>query len=143
MPASEPFITKGTVEYTSNCEFLLKIYHFPSFWKSLSSTKLTYTPTLSAIYALTISDRGQGSLNVEVPKNTLPFVSQSINNFSDYDISQSVDWECPSLSPHVLLDLYLSIYVYICIYIYIYIYIYIKTLAMVGFLASLLYRTVS
>ena len=43
----------GTVEHTSNCEFLLKIYHFPSFWKSLSATKLTYTPTLSAIYALT------------------------------------------------------------------------------------------
>ena len=27
----------------------------------------------------------------------------SINNFSSYVISQSVDWECPSLSPHVLL----------------------------------------
>ena len=92
MPASEPFISKGTVERTSNCEFLRKIYHFPSFWKSLSSTKLTYTPTLSPIYALTISIG-----------NTLPFVSQSINNFSDYGISQSADWECPSLSPHVLL----------------------------------------
>ena len=104
MPASEPFISKGTVEHTSNCEFLLKIYHFPSFWKLLSSTKLTYTPTLSAIYALlTISDRGQGSLNADVSENTLPFVSQSINNFSDYDISQRVDWECPSLSPHFLL----------------------------------------
>ena len=77
MPASEPFISKGTVEHTLNCEFLLKIYHFPSFWKSLSSTKLTYTPTLSAIYALlTISDRGQGSLNADVSENTLPFVSQ-------------------------------------------------------------------
>ena len=43
MPASEPFISKGTVEHTSNCEFLLKICHFPSFWKSLTS----------AIYALT------------------------------------------------------------------------------------------
>ena len=103
MPASEPFISKGTVENTSNCEFLLKIYHFPSFWKSLSSTKLTYTPTLSAIYALTISDRGPGSLTADVSENTLPFVSQSINNFSDYDISQSVDWGCPPLSPHVLL----------------------------------------
>ena len=103
MPASEPFISKGTVEHISNCEFLLKIYHFPSFWKSLLSTKLTYTPMLSAIYALTISDRGQGSLNADVSENTLPFVSQSINNFSDYDISQSVDWECPSLFPHVLL----------------------------------------
>ena len=103
MPANEPFISKGTVEYSSNCEFLLKIYHFPSFWKSLSSTKPTYTPTLSVIYALTMSDRGQGSLNADVSENILPFVSQSINNFRDYDISQSVDWEYPSLSRHVLL----------------------------------------
>ena len=92
MPASKPFIS----------EFLLKIYHFPSFWKSLSSTKLTYTPTLSAIYVLNISDQIEVSLNADVSENTLPLVSQSINNFSDYDISQSVDWECPSLSPHVL-----------------------------------------
>ena len=104
MPASEPFISKGTVEHTSNCELLLKMYHFRSFWKSLSSTKLSYTSTLSAIYALlTISDRGQSSLTADVSENTLPFVSQSINNFSDYDISQRVDWECPSLSPHVFL----------------------------------------
>ena len=100
MPASEPFISKATVEHTSNCEFLLNIYHFLSFWKSLSSTKLTYTPTLSAISAVTISDRGQGSLNANVSENTLPFVSQSINNFSDYDLSQSVDYECPFLFPH-------------------------------------------
>ena len=93
MPTSKPFIS----------EFLLKIYHFPSFWKSLSSTKLTYTPTLSAIYVLNISDQIEVSLNADVLENTLPFVSQSINNFSDYDISQSVDWECHSLSPHVLL----------------------------------------
>ena len=101
--ASEPFISKGTAEHASNCEFLLKTYRFPSFWKSLTSAKPTYTPTLSAIYALTISDRGQGSLNAVVSENTLPFVSQSINNFSDYDISQSLYLECPSLSPHVLL----------------------------------------
>ena len=50
MPASEPFISKETVERTSNCEFWLKIY-----------------------------------------------------NFSGYDISQSVDWGCPSLFPHYLL----------------------------------------
>ena len=55
MPASEPFIFKGTVEHSSNCAFLIKINHFLSFWKSLSSTKLTYTQTaLSAIYALTL-----------------------------------------------------------------------------------------
>ena len=76
----ELFISKGTVEHTSNCEFLLKIYHFPSFWKSLSSTKRTNTPTLSAIDTLTIADRGQGSLNADVSGNTLPFVSQPINN---------------------------------------------------------------
>ena len=88
MPASEPFISKGAVEHIPNCELLLKIYHFPSFWKSLSSTKLTYTPTLSANYALTISNGGQGSLNADVSEYTLPFVSQSINNFSDYDITK-------------------------------------------------------
>ena len=47
--------------------------------------------------------RTNRSLNADVSENTLPFVSQSINNFSDYDISQTHDWECPSLSPHVLL----------------------------------------
>ena len=41
------------------------------------------------------------SLNADVSENTLPLVSQSINNFSDYDISHTHDWECPSLSPHV------------------------------------------
>ena len=47
--------------------------------------------------------RTNHSLNADVSENTLPFVSQSINNLSDYDISQSHDWECPSLSSHVLL----------------------------------------
>ena len=37
-------------------------------------------------------------------------MSQSINNFSDYDISQTHDWECPSLSPHVLLIIYITIF---------------------------------
>ena len=90
MPTSEPFISKGTVEQTSNCDFSLKIYHFPSFLKSLSSKKLTYNPTLSAIYALTPSQI-EVSLNADVSENTLPFVSQSINSFSDFDISQRVD----------------------------------------------------
>ena len=75
------------------------IYHFLSFWKSLSSTKLTYTQTLSAQIL-----RTNLSVNADVSENTLPFVSQSINNLSDYDISQTHDWECPSLSPHVLLN---------------------------------------
>ena len=43
MATSKPFISKETVEHTSNYEFLLKIYHLPSFWKLLSSTKLTPT----------------------------------------------------------------------------------------------------
>ena len=60
-----------------------------------------YTPTLSAIYALlAISDRV--SLNADVSENTFRFVSQSMNNFSGLGC---VDWECPSLSPHVLLVL--------------------------------------
>ena len=54
MPASEPFASEETVEHALNCELL---YRLPSFWKSLSSTKLT--PTLSAIYSLTTSDRGE------------------------------------------------------------------------------------
>ena len=98
MPVSKPFISKGTVEHSSNCEFLLKIYHFSSFWKSLSSTKLTYTQTLSAIYALTLV-----LMRTSRAENKLPIVSQSINNFSDYDISQSVEWECLFLSPYILL----------------------------------------
>ena len=47
--------------------------------------------------------------NADVSENALPLVSQSINNFSDYDISQSHDWECPSLSLHVLLLVYKEI----------------------------------
>ena len=99
MSAGEPFISKGTVERSSNCEFLLKIYYFLSFWKSLSSTKLTYTQTFSAIYALTIV------LMRTSRKTDFRLWANLINNFSDHDISQSVDWECPSLSPHVLLAL--------------------------------------
>ena len=95
MPAREPFISKGTIEHSSNYEFLIKRYNFLSFWKSLSSTK----------HALRSDLRTNLSLNADISENTLPFVSQSINNFSDYDISQTHDWECPSLSPHVLLVL--------------------------------------
>ena len=77
MPASKPFISKGSIEQSSNCEFLPKIYHLLSFWKSLSSTKLTYTQTFSAqIYALTLVSMRN------VSENTLPFVSQSINKHS-------------------------------------------------------------
>ena len=99
MPASEPFIAKETIEHSSNCDFLLKIYHFLSFWKLLSSTKLAY------IYpnALRSGLRTNLGLNADVSENKLPFVNQTINNFSDYDMSQSHDWECPSLSPYVLL----------------------------------------
>ena len=80
--ASEPFTYEETVEYTSNCEFLLKIYH-------------TYPP-LSAIYSLTTSD-------ADVSENTPLFKNGSINNLCWIDISQSVDWEYPSLFPHFLM----------------------------------------
>ena len=76
---------------------MLKIYHFLSFWKSLSSTKTYLYPN-----ALRYS-RTNLSLDADVSENTLPFVSQSINNFSDYNISQSDDWEYPFLSLYVLL----------------------------------------
>ena len=48
------------------------------------------------------------SLNADVSENTLPFVSQSMNNFSDYDISQTHDWDFPSLSPHCSLGTTIS-----------------------------------
>ena len=87
MPASEPFISKGTVGYTSNCEFLLKIYHFPSFWKSLSSRKRTCTSTLSAIYALLNHIRSRLVLMRTSRKTHFRLWGrQSINNFSGYDI---------------------------------------------------------
>ena len=35
MTAGQPLISEETVEHTSSCEFLLKIYHLPSLWKSL------------------------------------------------------------------------------------------------------------
>ena len=101
MPTSEPIISKGTIEHSSNCEFLLKIYHLLSFWKSLSSTKLIYTQSSDL--------RTNLSLNADVSENTLPFVSQSINNFSDYDISQTHDMTgsvplCPLMFPWVSPD---------------------------------------
>ena len=99
MPASEPFISKGTIEYYLNCEFSLKIYHFNSLFLEVAFIDKTY------LYpnALSSDLRTNLSVNADVSENTLPFVSQSINNFSDYDISQTHDWERPSLSPHVLL----------------------------------------
>ena len=36
-------------------------------------------------------------------------MSQYINNFSDYDISQTHDWECPSLFSHVHLYIHKSL----------------------------------
>ena len=72
---------------------------FSSFVLEVASIDKTY------LYpnALRTDLRTNLSLNADVSENTLPFVSQSINNFSDYDISQTHDWEFPSLSPHVLL----------------------------------------
>ena len=97
MPASEPFISKRTVGHSSNCEFVLKIYHFLSFWKSLSSTKTYLYPNALRYLCTNLS------FDADVSEKTLPFVSQSIDNFSDYNISQSDDWEYPFLSLHVLL----------------------------------------
>ena len=77
---------------------------FLLFGSLFHSTKLTYTPTLSAIYALT-PYQIEVSLHVDVSENTLPFVNQSINNFSDWHIRKRglrVSLS-QSLSPHVLL----------------------------------------
>ena len=152
--ASEPFISKGTVEHSSNCEFLLKISgpaegegewvlqppHFFRNFKELLRKRCFQPPPpppptlshysapptfkvapraldipLSFFLEVVFIDkiylysnalrylRTDLCLNADVSENTFPFVSQSINNFSDYDISQTYDWESPSLSPHVLL----------------------------------------
>ena len=96
MPASEPFISKGTIEYFSNCEFLLKTYHFLSFLEVAFIDKTYLYPNalrfLRANLSLNIIVTGNLSLNADVSEYTLPFVSHSINNFSDYDMSQSHDW---------------------------------------------------
>ena len=45
----------------------------------------------------------------DASEDILPFQSQPTTNFSGYDISQGVDWECLSLSPHILLHICISI----------------------------------
>ena len=97
MLASEPFTSKRTVEHSSNCEFFAQDIPL-SFFLEVAFRGKTYLYP-NALRCL----RTNLCLNADVSENTLPFVSQSINNFSDYDISQSLDWECPSLSPHVLM----------------------------------------
>ena len=64
MPASEPFISKGTIEHSLNCEYLLKTYHFLSFWKSLSSKKTCLYPN-----ALHLDLRTNLSRNADVSEN--------------------------------------------------------------------------
>ena len=93
-PASEPFRSDETAEHTSNCEFLIKIYHLPSFWKSLSSIKLS--PKLTAVYSLTTSHCHQIEVRLyaDISENTIPFEDQSINDFSGIDISQIVEAVC-------------------------------------------------
>ena len=103
MPASEPFISKETVEHTSTYELLLKIYHFPSFLEVAFIDK-TYPNALRYLRTNYIRSR---LAFMRTSRKTDPFESQSINNFNGYDISQSVDMVCPSLSPHLLLTLYI------------------------------------
>ena len=106
MPAGEPFISKGTVEHSSNCEFLAQDIPL-SFFLEVAFIDKTYLYPNALRYF-----RTNLSLNADVSVNTLPFVNQSINNFSDYDISQCHDWECPSLFPHVLLSVFKKVLVY-------------------------------
>ena len=47
-----------SVERISHCEFSLKKYHFPSFTKSFSSTKLISALSAILLRSLRISDRG-------------------------------------------------------------------------------------
>ena len=65
MPASEQFISKGTVENTLTVSSCSRYTTFLLFGSRFHRQTYLY-PMLSAIYALTISDRGQGSLNADV-----------------------------------------------------------------------------
>ena len=102
MPFSESFISEETVEHTSHHELSLKECNLPSIWKSLSSSKRT--PALSAIF-LSHDTRSPHQVKDEkkISENTLPFERLYVNTFSGGDISQSVDWDRPSLPPHFLL----------------------------------------
>ena len=91
MPASEPFISNETVEHTSNCEFLLKIYHLPSFGSRFHRQNL---PQRSPLFTHK-PHQIEVSFMRTTRKSYFRFESQSINNFGGYDVSQRVDWECP------------------------------------------------
>ena len=87
---------------------MIQKYHFPSFWNSLSSTNRI--STLSAILFCFHSEHQiEVGLDADVSENRLPFESPSINNFSGIDISQSLDQEPSSLSPHFLLHLWMTV----------------------------------
>ena len=105
MPTSESFMPDETVEHTSNCEFSLKKYYLPSFFEVtfIGQNLPQRSQPFSFHTALTKRIRSRLSLMRTSRKNTLPFESQFINNFSGIEISQSVDWDCPSLYPHFLL----------------------------------------
>ena len=60
-----------------------------------------FTPEEKEHYGPTVRAHSTKTQIVYCPLLDTTYVS--INNFSGYDISQSVDWECPSLSPHVFL----------------------------------------
>ena len=98
MPASELFISKGLLnilQTVSSCSRYTTFFLFGSRFRRQN---------LPIPKRFRSDLRTNLSLNADVLENTLLFVSQSINNFSDYDKSQTHEWGCPSLSPHVLLD---------------------------------------
>ena len=95
----------------------LGFFPFSIFYRAITKDISELTCGKSNLYPNALRYlRTNLSLHADVSENILPFVSQSINNFSDYDISQShaYDWECPSLSPHVLLQLHKSAFHFIC-----------------------------
>ena len=89
---------------------LLNILQTVSFCSRYTTSFVLEVAFIDKTYpnALRSDLRTNLSLNADASENALPFVSQSINNFSNYDISQTHDWECPSFSPHVLLVLHMT-----------------------------------
>ena len=100
-PASSLYLKKllSILQTVSSCSRYTTFFHFGSRFHRQNFKPI---PKRSPLFT-------NLSLNADVLENTLPFVSQSINNFSDYDMTGSVPWLGVSLSiPLCSLDIYLA-----------------------------------
>ena len=88
-----------------NCSAYLKMWligqDIPfAFFLEVAFIDKSYSNALR--HLLTNDIRSRLAVYADVSENPLPLKSQSTHNFSGIDVSQSVDWECPCLPPHIL-----------------------------------------